>query len=116
MFVCFLRVRKYDISALSLLVAPASERFVQVREGELETLQSDGTASAVVANTNNAPAGTPVNECTVAAVPVLVVELCMVTGGAEVEVPVVNDQLKLFTNALPARSFTPEAPPTIVTV
>ena len=63
---------------MSLLVAPASARFVQVREGELETLQLDATASAVVANTNNAPAGTPVNECAVAAVPVLVLKLCMV--------------------------------------
>ena len=41
-------------------------------------MQFDGTASAVVANTNNAPAGTPVNECEVAPTPVLVLKLCMV--------------------------------------
>jgi len=60
------------ISALSLLVAPASTLFVHVSAGELETTQLDGSASAVVDKTNKAPAGTDVNECTVAAVPVLV--------------------------------------------
>ena len=34
-----------------------------------------------------------INECTVAAVPVLVLKLCIVTGGGVVTVPVVNDQL-----------------------
>ena len=85
--------------------------------GELETRQLDGMASAVVDNTSNAPAGTDVNECTVAAVPVLVSKLCIATDdeGGVVEV-VVKDQLKLFASAFPAKSFTPEAPPVIVAV
>ena len=78
---------------MSLLAAPASTLFVQAREGILETMQSDGKASAVVANTNKAPAGTPVNECVLAAIAVLVSKLSMVTGGAIVPPTVVNDQL-----------------------
>jgi hypothetical protein len=99
------------------LVAPASTLFVHVSAGELETRQLDGKASAVVDNTNNAPAGTDARECTVAAVPALVSKLCIVTvdDGGVVEV-VVKLQLKLLANALPARSFTPDAPPVIVAV
>ena len=82
-----------QISALSLLEAPASDRFVQVSDGELETLQSDGAASAVVATTNNAPAGIPVSEWAVSSVPVVVVKLCMVTGDWAPAAAVVNDQL-----------------------
>ena len=81
------------ISALSLLVAPASTLFVHVSAGELETAQLDVTASAVVDNTNNAPAGTDVNECTVAAVPDLVLTVCIVTGEGGAAEDVVNDQL-----------------------
>ena len=84
-----------QISALSLWEAPASDRFVHVREGVLDTLQFIGAASAVVANTSNAPAGTPVNAWDCAPTPVLVVKLLIVNvlGGGGVSVPVVNDQL-----------------------
>ena len=61
----------------------------------LETAQFDGAASAVVANTSNAPAGTPDSACACAPIPVLVVKLFIVNvlGGGAVSVPVVNDQL-----------------------
>ena len=39
-----------------------------------------------------------------------------IVGRVTSAVPVVNDQVKLFTSAFPARSFTPEAPPVIVAV
>ena len=84
-----------QISALSLWEAPASDRFVHVRDGVLETAQFDGAASAVVANTSNAPAGTPVSACDCAPTPDLVVKLLIVKllGGGGASVPVVNDQL-----------------------
>ena len=61
-------------SAFLLFAAPASTRLVQVSAGELETAQLDTAPSDVVDKTSNASAGTPDNECTVAAFPVFVVK------------------------------------------